>query len=89
MTHEFREAEEPQEARQLARPLEGRYANAFALGYNAFEFLLDFGQAYSHAEDVIFHTRIILAPSYARALLLLLQSNLEEYQRTFGPVREA
>ncbi len=33
--------------------LEGRYANYFKVGYNAFEFLLDFGQFYPEAKAPI------------------------------------
>jgi hypothetical protein len=34
---------------QDANPLEGEYANYFKVGYNAFEFILDFGQFYSES----------------------------------------
>ena len=52
-------------------PVEGRYANYFKIGYNAFEFVIDFGQLYPEGEPgdkkARFHTRIITAPVYARA----------------------
>jgi hypothetical protein len=30
----------------LHEPPEGRYANYFQIGHNAFEFIIDFGQGY-------------------------------------------
>ena len=38
--------------------VEGRYANYFKVGYNAFEFLLDFGQSYQDAEKLQAHIRV-------------------------------
>ena len=40
--------------------LEGRYANHFAIGYNAGEFVLDFGQSYTENEQPELYTRIII-----------------------------
>jgi hypothetical protein len=69
---------------------EGRYANYFKVGYNAFEFLLDFGQFYSEGQGARFHTRIITNPMYAKSLLELLRQALEQYEQAFGsiPCRE-
>ena len=46
--------EDPQEAGRL----EGKYANYFKVGHNAFEFVLDFGQYYPANGEAQFHTRI-------------------------------
>ena len=62
-----------------AQPLVGRYANCFQVGYNAFEFLLDFGQSYE-PERTIMHTRIILLPSYAKNLAELLCASLVNHE---------
>jgi hypothetical protein len=43
--------------------LEGKYANYFKVGYNAFEFVIDFGQCYSDDEEAQLHTRIITSSS--------------------------
>jgi Protein of unknown function (DUF3467) len=66
--------------------LEGRYANYFKVGHNAFEFLLDFGQFYAESQRAQFHTRIITNPAYAKALFDLLRESIEQYERTFGTV---
>lgn len=68
--------------------LEGRYANCFKIGYNAFEFLLDFGQAYNENQRAPFHTRIITSPIYAKTLLKLLQDSIAQYERNFGVISE-
>jgi Protein of unknown function (DUF3467) len=69
-----------------AAELEGRYANYFKVGHNAFEFLLDFGQFYATSQEAQFHTRIITAPIYAKALLELLRESVNQYEQTFGAI---
>lgn len=64
--------------------IEGKYANYFQVGHNAFEFLLDFGQMYSDGTQEHFHTRIVTGPSYARELLKVLKESIEQYEATFG-----
>ena len=64
--------------------VEGRYANYFKVGHNAFEFLLDFGQLYAESQRAQFHTRIITNPICAKSLLGILGQSLERYEQTFG-----
>jgi hypothetical protein len=68
--------------------LEGRYANYFKVGYNAFEFVLDFGQHYTEDEDkgAQLHTRIVTGPIYAKALLEFLQECIDKYELDFGAI---
>ncbi|WHZ21109.1 MAG: hypothetical protein OJF47_000221 [Nitrospira sp.] len=68
--------------------LEGRYANYFEIGHNAFEFLLDLGQAYPEGERARIHTRIITGPKYAKALCDLLTESIDRYERSFGVIRK-
>lgn len=72
--------------REFDGPLEGRYANYFKIGYNAFEFLLDFGQW--HPEDAAerLHTRIITGPMYVKTFLRLLGDAVRHYETTFGAI---
>lgn len=65
---------------------EARYANYFHVGHNAFEVMLEFGQHYEGASQPRMHTRIVAAPVYAKALLGLLQTALDEYEKAFGPI---
>jgi hypothetical protein len=64
------------------RKLQGKYANYFEVGHNAFEFLLDFGQIYPEedSEHMKFHTRIIINPTYAKDLLEILRKSIKEYE---------
>lgn len=67
--------------------LEGRYANYFEVGHNAFEFLLDFGQFYQGEKTcAIFHSRIITPPPYAKRLLEALQNSIETYEAVYGSI---
>lgn len=66
--------------------LEGRYANYFEIGHNAFEFLLDLGQAYEEGEKVQIHTRVITNPKSAQRLCKLLGESIDRYERTFGVI---
>ncbi len=69
-----------------ARELEGRYANYFKVGYNAFEFVIDFGQHYTEARGAQLHTRIVTGPGYAKELLHFLQDRIERYESDFGSI---
>jgi len=58
---------------------EGRYANVFQIGHNAFEVLIEFGQ---HEGGI--HTRIYVSPQHARILSNLLADTLRQHDRMFG-----
>ncbi len=67
-----------------ASPPKGVYANYFEVGHTAFEFVLDFGQAYARKRSAPCHTRIVTSPVYAHALLEMLQRAVEQYDASFG-----
>ena len=69
-------------------PLLGSYANYFEVGHNAFEFLLDFGQFYPENDRARVHTRIIMSPTYANALLHTLGNSILRYEQSFGPIED-
>jgi hypothetical protein len=71
---------------QPNRSLEGRYANYFKIGYNAFELIIDFGQCYADNEEPQLHTRIITSPAYGKAILAMLRDSLEEFEKSYGPI---
>ena len=64
--------------------LEGRYANYFKVGHNAFEFVIDFGQYYPESEEAELCTRIITSPAYAKALFKTIQESIERYEKDYG-----
>ena len=70
-------------------PLEGRYANDFRIGFNAHEFLLEFGQLQPEHEgdEGRYHTRIVIMPANTQRLLAVLQESTEAYERSFGVIR--
>ena len=67
--------------------LEGRYANYFKVGHNAFEFVLDFGQFYPESNKFQVHSRIITSPAYAKALLKTLDESIDRYEQEFGAIK--
>ena len=68
--------------------LNGRYANYFKIGHNAYEFVMDFGQLYKENGGEKFHTRIITSPVYAQALLNSLLESIYNYEHDFGPIQK-
>jgi hypothetical protein len=77
--------ERPQTA-SLAEDAEGRYANYFKAGHNAFEVILEFGQFYEGDAQPRMHTRIVTTPAYAKTFLGVLQDLLGRHEKEFGPV---
>ena len=65
---------------------EGRYANEFHIGHNAFEVILQFGQFYEGYAQPVMHTRIVTSPAYALVFLQLLGRAMAEYESSFGPI---
>jgi len=72
--------------KQEESPAEGRYANSFRIGHNAFEFNLEFAQLYGDSARERLVTRIIITPAYARELLYVLQRSVQQYEDEFGPI---
>ncbi|MGA1839220.1 MAG: DUF3467 domain-containing protein [bacterium] len=68
--------------------IEGRYANYFKIGQNAFEFVLEFIQFFPGNDEEHLHTRIITSPIYAKTLAKMLQKSIEQYEKTFGIISE-
>jgi hypothetical protein len=60
------------------------YSNFFKVGFNAAEFLVDFGRQFEGAEERFF-VRIITSPIHAKALAQLLDVSVREYEERFGP----
>jgi hypothetical protein len=79
MEHDLRRQTEPQLP-------SGRYANSFSVGYNASEFVVDFGQYFPDQGEQSPHTRIVTSPIYARALLDVLHEAVINFEREFGPI---
>ena len=65
---------------------EGRYADYFEIGHNAFEFLLDLGQLGFEIQPTRVYLRVITSPAGARRLCQLLKESLAAYRESFGPI---
>ena len=65
---------------------EGRYANYFKAGHNAFEVVLEFAQFYEGDERPRVHTRIVTSPAYAKTFLEVLRDSLQRYESENGPL---
>ncbi|MGA2086196.1 MAG: DUF3467 domain-containing protein [Terracidiphilus sp.] len=79
--------------KQFEEEPEARYANHFHVGHNAFEVIVEFGQQYTEGscqdENALhprMHTRVAMAPVYAKELQELLESALDDYERKFAPI---
>lgn len=68
--------------------LEGRYANYFKIGHNAFELIIDCGQCYADNEEPHIHTRIITSPGYGKAMLKTLHDCINQYEKAYGRIGE-
>lgn len=64
-----------------------QYANYFEIGFNAFEFVLDFAQRYGEGE-ARGHTRIVTGPEYAKALYVILGQALTRFERSYGAIAD-
>jgi hypothetical protein len=73
-------------AGNLGREPEGRYANYFKAGHNAFEVILEFAQFYEGDVQPQVHTRIVTSPAYAKTFLNVLKDSLDRYESVYGPI---
>lgn len=64
--------------------LEGHYANVFQVGYNAFEFVIDFGQQYGDGTNEHFHMRVVTSPAHVKALMETLSDSMKRYEESYG-----
>jgi hypothetical protein len=64
------------------------YANVFKVGYNAAEFLVDFGRAFADT-DARYHVRMITTPLDAKRLLALLTRSVHDFEQEFGVLPES
>ena len=63
-----------------------RYSNYFEVGYNAYEFLIDFGQYQPEVSEVVLHTRIVAGPTLTRLLHEMVRDAISRYETENGPI---
>ncbi len=84
------DARRPHDATVFGAAAEARgyvYVNQFEVGYSRDEVLLRFAQAYEGAGAQVDQARIVMTPSYARALLQLLGSAIASFESEYGALR--
>jgi len=68
---------------------EPRYANYLQVGYNAYEFILEFGQYYADQDETCKACiRIVTSPIYAKAFLKTLRQSVDEYEQNHGAIEK-
>ncbi|MDX1383857.1 MAG: DUF3467 domain-containing protein [Thermoanaerobaculia bacterium] len=65
----------------------GRYSNLLRIAHTREEFILDFINLVPPAGIVT--ARIVTSPGHLKRIIGALQSNLERYEKSHGPVQEA
>jgi hypothetical protein len=68
---------------------EGIYSNLVLLTHSPSEFLLDFARILPGIPKAKVYARIVMTPQNAKALLAVLQKNLEAYEKKHGKVPSA
>jgi len=85
MANDRSEPRGPDPGRRKRLP-QGRYANYFEVGFNPFEFIVDFGQYQPETESAHWHTRIVLGPAYAKLLSGMLRGAMSRFEEENGEI---
>lgn len=78
--------EGPRKPHKRARAPMARYSNYFEVGYNAFEFLIDFGQYQPEVSEVVLHTRIVAGPALTKVLFDMVRNAIAKYEAENAPI---
>jgi hypothetical protein len=70
-----------------AKDVDGIYSNLAFLHLSASEFILDFARLMPGPPRAKVHSRIILTPQAAKAVMRLLQDNVKKYETEHGEIR--
>jgi len=66
---------------------EGAYSNLALITHSSSDFILDFACALPGMPQPQIKSRVIMAPEHAKRLLQALQSNIYNYEQTFGAIK--
>jgi hypothetical protein len=66
--------------------LAGNYSNHLQVGYNAFEFLLEFAQYRENDTNVVNVNAIVTSPAFAKAFARTLSDSIASYEQRFGEI---
>ena len=65
---------------------QGAYSNLALITHSSSDFILDFACALPGMPAPQIKSRVIMAPEHAKRLLQALQSNVYNYEKTFGKI---
>lgn len=65
---------------------EGIYSNLAVITHSSAEIIMDFIRLLPGTPKAKVKSRIVMAPEHAKRLLLALQNNILNYERTFGTI---
>lgn len=66
---------------------EGIYSNLALITHSSSDFILDFACALPGMPQPQIKSRVIMVPEHAKRLLQALQSNIYNYEQTFGKIK--
>jgi hypothetical protein len=66
--------------------LSGTYSNHLRVGWNAFEFLLQFGQFRENDAEAMSVNSIVTSPAFAKAFFQTLRDSIAGYEKQFGEI---
>ena len=66
---------------------DGTYANFVVITHSHAEFIMDFTRIVPGSPRAKVHSRIIMAPQNAKALLKALENNISRYEQQYGEIK--
>jgi hypothetical protein len=70
----------------IPQDLQATYANLLVMSFTRNEFILDFAQLLPPTTRANVQARVITAPQHAKAMMYLLQRNIERYEAQHGTI---
>jgi hypothetical protein len=66
---------------------EGIYSNLALISHSPSEVIIDFARVLPGTQKSRVYARIVMTPSHAKSLLQALETNLKNYESTFGKIK--
>lgn len=73
---------------ELSEPqAEGIYSNLVLIAHSNSEFILDFARTLPGLPKAKIYARVLMTPHHAKALLVALQQNVQQFESQYGAVK--
>lgn len=66
---------------------QGEYSNLAIVTHSPAEFILDFAQVLPGLPKANVKSRIIMTPSHAKTLMMILQDNIRKFEEKYGEIK--